>query len=361
MSHVIATKQFYSGSYEGPASAHRSARGEAKGLFSALAVMYLFFGGSGAGAVVVLSVLEFRDAQRHQGQARRAAVARAGLRGSAGTAASIAGSGRSLGLPRNFYARAWPLAFVLLGAGALCLLCDIGRPDRLLALVAHPSLSAIAVGAWAIAVCLLVAGAFTALSLFEGMDMPPTGVRALGFVGVISGLVTAVYTGVLLQGMASVVFWQTAFVPAAFVCSSLSCGIASVFAALSFTEARQPLNAFAVRLAQVDSALIVLEAMCLAGLLAVGFATPGAHDAAWSLAGGEYRWLFWGGLVGVGLVAPFVLERISAPERRRALLLWTGCLVLAGGLALRWCMVLAARYDVTQIPGAVYGLASAVL
>ena len=56
-------------------------------MFSALAVMYLFLGGSGAGAVVVLSSLEFCDAQRHQGQSRRAAVARAGLRGQSGIVA----------------------------------------------------------------------------------------------------------------------------------------------------------------------------------------------------------------------------------------------------------------------------------
>ena len=116
-----------------------------------------------------------------------------------------------------------------------------------------------------------------------------------------------------------------------------------------------------MRLAGVDSALIVLELAFVGGVVAVGFAEPAARDAAWSLVGGEYRWLFWGGLVGLGLAAPFVLERVSAPERRRTLLLWTACLVLAGGLALRWCMVLAASYDVTQIPSAVYGLAGTLL
>lgn len=330
-------------------------------MLSALVILYLFLGGAGAGTIVALSVLECFDAQRHQGQSRRAAVAQAGLRGGLRSAGSYTPPARSLGLPRNFYARAWPLSFVLVAVGALCLLCDIGRPDRLLALVAHPSLSAIAIGTWAIIVCLVVSGAFSALSLFEGMDVPPAAVSALGVVGIGAGLVTAVYTGVLLQSMASIVFWQTAFVPAAFLLSSLSCGVACVFAALSFTESRQPLNSFAVGLARIDSVLIVLEAACLVGLLAVGMATPSARDAAWSLVGGEYRWLFWGGLVGVGLVAPFVLERVSAPERRRLLLLWTACLVLAGGFVLRWCTVLAASYDVTQMPSVVYGVMVAVL
>lgn len=330
-------------------------------MLSALAILYLFLGGAGAGTIVALSVLECLDAQRHQGQSRRAAVAQAGLRGSLRSAGSSALPARSLGLPRNFYARAWPLSFVLLAVGALCLLCDIGRPDRLLALVAHPSLSAIAVGAWAIAVCLVISGAFAAMSLFEGMDVPPAVVRALGVAGVGAGVVTSVYTGVLLQSMASVVFWQTAFVPAAFLFSSLSCGVACVFAALSFTESRQPLNTFAVGLARIDSVLIVIEAACLVGLLAVGLATPSAKDAAWSLVGGEYRWLFWGGLVGVGLVAPLVLERVSVPERRRLALLWTACFVLAGGFVLRWCTVLAASYDVTQIPSMLFGAAGAVL
>ena len=322
-------------------------------MFSALIVAYLFLGGSGAGALVVLCVLECLDAQRHQGQRRRALLAMAGLYGQ-----GIGGStSRAPHLPRNFYARAWPIALVMLATGILCLLCDIGHPERVLALVFSPEPTAVTVGSYALVVSLGVACAFAGLSLFEGFDIPMSAVRAVGVVGVVAGVVTISYTGILLQGMASVVFWQTPLLPAVFVLSALSCGMACVFVALAFTESRVTLVFPTSVFAMLDSAFILLEAVALAAFVAVGFMHEESRDAAQALFSGDLRWLFWGGIVGIGLVVPFVLERLSVPEGRRFQLLWTGAFVLAGGLMLRFCVVAAASYDVTQAAGSFLGLA----
>ena len=81
-------------------------------MFDSLVIGYLFLGGAGGGAVVVLAALE-------------------GVR---------AFAGRRLGLPNEFFARAWPVSTVVLAAGIVCIFADLGRPDRLFALVLSPQL-----------------------------------------------------------------------------------------------------------------------------------------------------------------------------------------------------------------------------
>ena len=93
------------------ADAWRSRRGAGRGrMFDSLVIGYLFLGGAGGGALVVLAALE-------------------GVR-------SLAG--RRLGLPDEFFARAWPVSTVALAAGIVCIFADLGRPDRLFALVLSP-------------------------------------------------------------------------------------------------------------------------------------------------------------------------------------------------------------------------------
>lgn len=74
------------------------------GIFSTLIVAYLFLGGTGGGALVVLSLLEIAN------------VPSIALR-------------RWL-LPSEFFARAWLACVVVLGLSVVCLLADVGRIDR---------------------------------------------------------------------------------------------------------------------------------------------------------------------------------------------------------------------------------------
>ena len=132
-------------------------------------------------------------------------------------------------------------------------------------------------------------------------------------VGVAAGLVTVAYTGVLLQGLASVLFWQTMLLPALFALSSLSCGVACAFLGAAFVETRRPITRPLARLALVDGVLVVLEALVLAGYLAWAFTGEGTASAAQALVAGDLRWVFWGGAVLCGLAVPFALERYLTP------------------------------------------------
>ncbi|QOS69024.1 polysulfide reductase NrfD [Eggerthella guodeyinii] len=298
-------------------------------MFNALTIGYLFLGGTGAGALAVLCVLECARALRW----------------------------RALAMPEEFFARGWPVCAVTLATGILCLLADLGRPDRLLHLLTSPEPSAMAVGSFALAAALVLAAAFSAFALFDTVRLPRVAVVCLAAAGVAAAGATAAYTGVLLESLASVLLWRTPFVPALFVLSSASCGIAVAFLAASFVETRHPYRGPLVWLARVDGGIVLVEAGCLAVFLLLAFAGEGTVAAARALVLGELAPVFWGVLAVCGLAVPLVLEHFLTHGNSRTQLLWIAALLLVGGFALRWCIVGAGAYDVTQMPEALYGLA----
>ena len=282
-------------------------RGAGRRVFNVLTTSYLFLGGTGAGALAVLCVLECARVLRW----------------------------RALAMPEEFFARAWPVCAVTLATGMLCLLADLGRPDRLLGLLSSPTPSAMAAGSFALVAALACAAAFSLGALLDTVRLPRAAVLALAAAGALSAAVTATYTGVLLQSLASVLLWRTPLVPVLFVLSSASCGIATAFLAASFVETRHPYRGPLVWLAGEETAA-----------------------AARALAFGELAPVFWGVLAVCGLAVPLVLERFLTHGNSRTQLLWIAALLLAGGFALRWCIVGAGAYDVTQMPEALYGLST---
>ena len=181
---------------------------------------------------------------------------------------------------------------------------------------------------------------------------------ALAAAGALSAAVTATYTGALLQSLASVLLWRTSLVPVLFVLSSASCGIATAFLAASFVETRHPYRGPLVWLARIDGGIVVVEAGCLSAFVLLAFAGEETAAAARALAFGELAPVFWGVLAVCGLAVPLVLERFLTHGNSRTQLLWIAALLLVGGFALRWCIVGAGAYDVTQMPEALYGLST---
>ena len=265
-------------------------RGAGRRVFNVLTTSYLFLGGTGAGALAVLCVLECARVLRW----------------------------RALAMPEEFFARAWPMCTVTLATGMLCLLVDLGRPDRLLGLFASPAPSVMAAGSFALVAALACAAAFSLGALLDTVRLPRAAVLALAAAGALSAAVTATYTGVLLESLASVLLW----------------------------------------LARIDGGIVVVEAGCLAAFVLLAFAGEETAAAARALAFGELAPVFWGVLAVCGLAVPLVLERFLTHGNSRTQLLWIAALLLVGGFALRWCIVGAGAYDVTQMPEALYGLST---
>ncbi|WP_165054118.1 MULTISPECIES: NrfD/PsrC family molybdoenzyme membrane anchor subunit [unclassified Adlercreutzia] len=303
-------------------------------MFNALTIGYLFLGGVGAGLCVVLSVLEC------------AAVCK--------PSRSCASAG--FALPGDLFARGWTCCFVLLALGVTCLVSDVGRPDRLLGLFTSPHATALTVGSFALAATLVCSGALALALLLDAGGLSRAAVLGLSGTGAVAGMVTAAYTGVLLQSLPSVLAFRTPLIPVLFTLSSLSCGIACVFVIAAFTESRHPRLRPVFALARVDGVLILCEAAALAAFVLGALAGEGTRLGAQELIACDMAGYFWGGLVICGLAIPFAMERLLTYGNARVQLLWIAACLLAGGLSLRFCVVGLAAFDVTQMPGALFGV-----
>ena len=293
-------------------------------MISTLATCYLFLGGAGAGALVVLSLLE-------------------------GVRTLCACPDDLLALPRDLLSRAWVLCVVFIALGVVCIALDLGRFDNLLVLLASPRPVPLAVGAYALAFSLMLGCVSAWFSTADyASPIPDCVVRLLSIAGVISGIVTVVYTGVLLTSMASVVAWQSALVPAIFSFSSLSCGLALILLAAAFTESRRPQVRPFLWLLTADGAIIACEMIFLvAYVILLGF--DGRSVAAQlALVCGDLAIPFWCGIVGIGLVLPWLLERVVTYSSHHFQMIWIAAAILVGAFLVRWCIVSLAAYDPSQ-------------
>lgn len=302
------------------------------GIFNSLIVAYLFLGGAGGGALVVLSLLEIANAPR--------IAARKWL------------------LPSEFFARAWTACAVALILSVTCLLADVGRVERAVLLFASPVPSPISFGAWSLAAALVLAIAFALVNLFSFWDSRAAMAIPAGIAGTIAGSAVVVYTGVLLCTTPSVLAWETPLIPLLFGLSGVSCGVALCLGSGAFVECRDPLVGPIAELARFDGVVIIFEAVCVAVYVVWLLASPATFAAGQAFVSGSLRWLFWLGLVTCGLGIPFVLERLLTFGNSRSQLLWIALFVLVGGFALRYLAVGASAFDATQTTSLAAALAS---
>lgn len=311
-------------------------------MLSDLVVCYLFLGGTGAGLALALSVLGLL-------------VPHACVSTPPGVHLRPNAEYRKL-LGSGFAA-----AFVLLALGIVCLLADLGNAERVILLLLHPTASYLAVGSWALAACLALAAALG----FAWLGIGTWNVALVRILQVTTALVAAVvmvYTGLLLQSLGAVPLWSTPWLPALFAASSLSCGIACALALAQLTGVASAFDAVLGRLAAVDAAVIVIEAIVvavfvyaasLAGAPLSNGTELAAAQSVRELVAGANAQLFWGGFVALGLAVPLVLDGVLAKRRRPlpGVALFTAACVLAGGFVMRFCVVAAGAHPVLSSMG----------
>lgn len=162
--------------------------------------------------------------------------------------------------------------------------------------------------------------------------------RGAAVATVVLGVGLGVYTGVLLGTLAARPLWNSALLGPLFLVSGLSTGAAAMLLARLKDDERRLLG-------RVDMGFIAVE-LALLGLWLAGLATGGAasREALGLLWGGAYTASFWTLVVALGLLTPLAAEWLEhrhrvVPGRAAALL------VLVGGLALRWILVLAGQHS----------------
>lgn len=289
-------------------------------MFGTLVVAYLFLGGCGAGTLFVTSLLSLT---------------------------LYAGRRRSVEVVERFARlRAW---CYLVGTGILlfavvCLACDLGRPERLVYLLVRPTLSYLAVGAYALVATLAMGAFLVATGRTFGLRASGRAKRAGEVVCTVLALVVMLYTGLYLQQLKAVAFWNTPLLPALFVLSSLSTGIVTVLLVWSLACPAEGLARPMRRLRAVHLVVVALEAVVLAAYGAWALDDPLIARSVALLTGPDLApWLF-GGVLGCGVVVPLLDEAASlAVPRPRGTPFAPVCnaLVLVGGFSLRLCVVSA--------------------
>lgn len=262
---------------------------------------------------------------------------------------------------------AFSAALVAMTVGIACLFFDLGRSDRVVLLLISPALTHISVGAWALAATALLAALLLCAWNAASFCFPLGVVRALEALVLAAAFVSMAYTGLLLQGLNAVPLWGSVWLPVVFVLSSVSCGLAIVAAAAQVSDAAELFAAALRRLTAADAVVIAVEAVA-AGLLVASVmqlanaqgafdntATVAAASATELLSGGS-AWVFWGVFFAVGLAVPLVAEAVLFVQSHRGgripakASLAVSCCVLAGGFALRFCLIQAGAHPFAYLP-----------
>lgn len=323
-------------------------------MFSDLVVAYLFLGGTGAGCSLVSSVLAlFSDSDELDG------VLSLRLRSAKGV------------LWKRFFSAMYLAALATLLLGSICLLADVGRPDRLLSILFMPAPTYVACGAWSIVLCM----ATSSFCLLLWTGAVPSTRRMMTIASVVTAVTAAAvvtYTGLLLSDVQAVPLWNTPWLVALFVLSALSCGIALMLLASFVSRTMAVFASALVRLVKVDAAIIAAEAVvgvfCLLSVWSAAGGLSGAADSTdqaalaslRSLLAGPWAVLFWAGFAFIGLAVPFVHDVVIGRAGRYTesavrspagalFVLGTVACVLTGGFILRLLVVGAALQPVALL------------
>lgn len=228
---------------------------------------------------------------------------------------------------------------ILVAIGAPFLILDLGIKRRFFYACLNPRTSWVARG-FIILSGFIVLGLITLVfSIFPSLGLLDFKIflRFLEILTLLFAFATAIYTGILLKATKSVPLWNTYLLPILFLISALSTGSMAIILSiigssiLSFKE-----NSFKILIGS-EQILVVIEAFVLYVYLSKRYKiAEQGKDSVLLLLFGEKKVIFWIGIVGLGLVFPFLLETLyHILSENTWLLITSGVVLLCGGFFLR--------------------------
>ena len=239
------------------------------------------------------------------------------------------------------------IAPIFLGIGLVMLMLDaeagLHNPLRFFWLIANPG-SVMTLGVYFICVFMPVA---LVSALLEVLKKPVP--KWLTWVGIVFAFAVAAYTGSLLGVVKAFPLWNNAVLPILFVVSALSAGLAATSLVGLLVDRERFEQMWLIKKSHVI--LSAIEMVVLATMLVI--VSAGSVEGAasvYSLVAGQYAPAFWGGIVLLGLVAPFIIEGYPVFITKRVETSMTSMVVsvigeagvLVGGFMLRLLVVLSA-------------------
>ena len=197
------------------------------------------------------------------------------------------------------------IAPIFVGIGLLMLMLDaeagLHNPLRFFWLISNPG-SVMTLGVYFICVYMPVALAVAVLEILK-KRVP----KGLTWIGIVAAFAVAAYTGFLLGVVKAYPLWNNAILPILFVVSALSAGLAATSLVGLIVDRERFEQMWLIKKSHVI--LSAVEMVVLATMLII--VSAGSFEGAasvYSLVAGQYAPAFWGGIVLLGLVAPFIIE-----------------------------------------------------
>jgi formate-dependent nitrite reductase membrane component NrfD len=285
-------------------------------LLDTLIVLYIFLGGAAAGSFFIMSTWSlafYRHEHSYTYHMKRAFA--------------------------SLQTRCYTISLIILVFSIFCLIGDLGSPERILLLFAKPHLTVITFGSYALFVELLIGALLAAARFF---DLPAIGGRmrkALELLCCIVSIAIMVYTGIFLASNTSVPFWNSWTLVMLFLFSSLSAGISIVLLIDYFIKDQTLLLRAAKPLQRAHVILLCLQALSLAAFVAIAFINPAAHKSIVLLTSQDMLSTALIGAVGMGIIAPALLEIYTLRTRECRTIPVSDAVCLLGGLCLRYVIV----------------------
>jgi formate-dependent nitrite reductase membrane component NrfD len=288
-----------------------------KPLFGTLVILYLFLGGAAAGSLFIMSAwsLAFHNnEQKYHYRLQRAF--------------------------KSLMARCYAISLVLLVFSTICLIWDLGTPERALSLFTRPHLTVITFGSYALLLELLIGFLLAVTNLFDLSIINGRMRRILEILCCLFSCAVMIYTGVFLASNASVPFWNTWTLVALFLFSSLSSGISIVLLIDYFIKDQTLLLRASRPLQRTHVVFLLAETLSLVAFIATTFLNPTADKSLALLLGPGILSTAVVGVVGMGIVVPLILEVYTLRTKECRTIPISDVVCLVGGLYLRYVIIL---------------------
>lgn len=163
----------------------------------------------------------------------------------------------------------------------------------------------------------------------------------------ISALCVGAYTGFLLSSLYTIPMWNNPIIPILFLTSGISSGIAiNILVGVLFFKSA--LNEESIKYLLVMDLRVILTEIPLIGMLFIGMFYAGGDSAIAAkeaLSNGMWAFVFWIGVVGLGLFLPLitVINALKTHRYRVHYIVINSIVVLLGVMLLRYYIIYAGQ------------------
>lgn len=286
-------------------------------MYGELVIAYLFLGGAAGGSYFVMSAWSLIFHRKSANFGHRICSAFSSL-----------------------LSRVYGAALALMTVALLCLIWSLGIPERALLVLVRPHFTFLTLGSFFLLAQYAAGAALAAANTFGIKRISGRVRKALEAITLPLSLGVMLYTGAFLASNVSVPFWNTPWLVALFLLSSLSAGVSVVLLIDFFTQGRTVLLRAARPLQQLHLGCLALEALTLAGFLLAAFSNPQASKSIELLMQPTMLSTAVVGVLALGIVLPFLLEGYSLARKESRSIPFSDAVCLIGGFCLRYCIIM---------------------